>query len=116
MRDDAAFGGTYSHSVSPVVASTRIQRPEQAESVLWIRAEDLDPVSDLELAEHRRAVARTLNQLPPSYARALELKYGDGFSVDDIARVLGVTTIAAQSLLARARGAFKKSWAEQCVT
>ena len=89
---------------------------EQLETVLWIRAEDLDPASGLELAEHRRAVARTLNQLPASYARALELKYGDGFSVDDIARMLGVTTIAAQSLLARARNAFKKSWVEQCAT
>ena len=87
---------------------------EQLETVLWIRAEDLDPASEVELAEHRRAVARALNQLPANYSRALELKYGDGFSVDDIASILGVTTIAAQSLLARARIAFKKSWVEQC--
>ena len=87
---------------------------EQLETVLWIRAEDLDPATELELAEHRRAVARALNQLPASYSRALELKYGDDLSVDDIASILGVTTVAAQSLLARARVAFRKCWVEQC--
>ena len=92
------------------------ENAEQLETVLWIRAEDLDPASELEVAEHRRAVVRTLNQLPANYSRALELKYGDGFSVDDIAKILGLTTIAAQSLLARARVAFKKGWVEQCVT
>ncbi len=89
---------------------------EQLETVLWIRAEELDPASEIELAEHRRAVARTLNQLPANYSRALELKYGDDLSVHDIASILGVTTVAAQSLLARARLAFKKYWVEQCAT
>jgi RNA polymerase sigma-70 factor (ECF subfamily) len=51
--------------------------------------------------------------LPARYARALEWKYGDGFSVDEIARMLGLTTIAAQSLLARARVAFKQSWPQE---
>ena len=89
---------------------------EQAEPVLWIRAEDLDPASQHEQSERRRAVVRALNQLPANYSRALELKYGDGFSVEDIAVMLGVSTIAAQSLLARARTAFKKYWVEQLAT
>ena len=83
---------------------------EQNESVLWIRAEDLDPAMQIELSDLRRAVVRALNRLPANYSRALELKYGDGFSVEDIASMLGLTTIAAQSLLARARTAFKKCW------
>jgi DNA-directed RNA polymerase specialized sigma24 family protein len=41
---------------------------------------------------------------------ALEAKYGDGLSVEEIAAMLGVTTIAAQSLLARAREAFRDLW------
>ena len=89
---------------------------EQIESVLWIRAQDLDPASEREQADHRRAVAATLNQLPANYSRALELKYGEGFSVEDIARTLGITTVAAQSLLARARIAFKSCWMEQATT
>jgi len=40
----------------------------------------------------------------------LEWKYGDGFSVEEIAGMLGLTTIAAQSLLARARKEFKEHW------
>jgi DNA-directed RNA polymerase specialized sigma24 family protein len=41
---------------------------------------------------------------------ALEAKYGDGLSVEEIAALLGVTTTAAQSLLARAREAFRDRW------
>lgn len=84
---------------------------ESDETLLELRAaEDTDPLCALETSSHRSAIAETLNGLPERYARALEWKYGDGFSVDEIARMLGLTTIAAQSLLARARVAFKQSW------
>jgi RNA polymerase sigma-70 factor (ECF subfamily) len=86
---------------------------EAEETLLELRAaEETDPLHMLEKASHRSTVAATLNGLPERYARALEWKYGDGFSVDEIARMLGLTTIAAQSLLARARQAFKQSWPE----
>jgi RNA polymerase sigma-70 factor, ECF subfamily len=71
---------------------------------------DHEPPNELELEAHRGAVAKTLNSLPERYARALEWKYGDGFSVEEIAGMLGLTTIAAQSLLARARREFKDAW------
>jgi RNA polymerase sigma-70 factor (ECF subfamily) len=84
------------------------------ETLLELRAQDdADPVQELELREHRSAVARTLNGLPERYSRALEWKYGDGFSVEEIARMLDVTTIAAQSLLARARLAFRDLWEQR---
>jgi RNA polymerase sigma-70 factor, ECF subfamily len=84
------------------------------ETVLELRApEDQDPLSVLEIASHRSAVAATLNRLPERYARALEWKYGDGFSVEEVAQLLGLTTIAAQSLLARARLAFRQSWSPE---
>jgi DNA-directed RNA polymerase specialized sigma24 family protein len=53
-----------------------------------------------------------LNSLPEHYARALEAKYGDGLSVEDIARQLELTVIGAQSLLARARKAVRERWRE----
>jgi RNA polymerase sigma-70 factor (ECF subfamily) len=71
---------------------------------------DLEPPNELELETHRAAVAKTLNSLPERYARALEWKYGDGFSVEEIAGMLGLTPIAVQSLLARARKEFKDAW------
>lgn len=81
------------------------------DTLLELRApSDYEPPNELELAAHRGAVARTLNDLPERYARVLEWKYGDGFSVEEIARMLGLTTIAAQSLLARARKEFKQHW------
>jgi RNA polymerase sigma-70 factor (ECF subfamily) len=81
------------------------------DTVLELRApSEFEPPNELALDEHRGAIAVTLNGLPERYARALEWKYGDGFSVQQIARMLGLSTVAAQSLLARAREAFKAGW------
>lgn len=71
---------------------------------------DQEPPNELERAAQSRAVMKTLNSMPERYARVLEWKYGDGFSVEEIAAMLSVTPIAAQSLLARARKEFKDLW------
>ena len=52
-----------------------------------------------------------LDHLPGDYGRVLELKYMEGYSVDEIAAQLSTTPIAIQSMLARARGAFRKQYA-----
>jgi RNA polymerase sigma-70 factor, ECF subfamily len=70
----------------------------------------LEPAVRAESAEHRAAVIRVLAALPPAYAQALEAKYADGLSVEEISRLLGLTGIATQSLLARARQAFREKW------
>jgi len=69
-----------------------------------------EPGAQAEAHLLRGAVMRTLTALPERYAIALEAKYGDGLSVEQIARQLGVTATAAQSLLARARDAFREYW------
>ena len=89
------------------------RRPEHEDIDELVESEETDPLYALEMSSHRSVIADTLNALPERYARALEWKYGDGFSVDEIARMLGLTTIAAQSLLARARVAFKQSWPQE---
>lgn len=68
----------------------------------------------LENASDRNLIVQTLGRLPRSYACALEWKYDHGMSVEEIARMLGITAVAAQSLLARARFAFKASWMQRC--
>ena len=73
-------------------------------------AEHQEPVAELDAATRRVAVMRVLGSLPERYARALEAKYGDGLSVEEIAQQLGLTAIATQSLLARAREAFRERW------
>jgi RNA polymerase sigma-70 factor (ECF subfamily) len=66
---------------------------------------------DLEasLDRHRLAtiVQRVLDRLPPHYADALEWKYIDEVPVQEIGIRLGVGTKAAESLLSRARKAFR---------
>lgn len=75
--------------------------------------EESEPHRGLEVVAHRNEVAATLNALPERYALALEWKYGDGFSVEQIAGMLGLTPTAAQSLLARARKEFKDLWLKE---
>lgn len=72
--------------------------------------EQQEPLGEVETYLRREAVMRALASIPEQYAKALEAKYGDDQSVDDIARLLGITPVAAQSLLARAREAFRVQW------
>ena len=51
-----------------------------------------------------------LDRLPARYGEALELKYIEGRSVEEIGDRLGIGQTAAQSLLARARIAFRDGW------
>jgi RNA polymerase sigma-70 factor (ECF subfamily) len=57
--------------------------------------------------EIARLVQVTLDQLPPRYGDALEWKYIHGLSVKEIAELLHVGPKAAESLLSRARQAFR---------
>ena len=69
-----------------------------------------EPVSLLQAAAERAEIMKVLDGLPANYALVLEAKYGDGLSVETIARQLGLTEIAVQSMLARARKAFRRRW------
>ncbi len=53
-------------------------------------------------------VHAALDYLPSRYAKVLELKYLEDLSVEAIAARLGVSVISVQSLLARARQAFRE--------
>lgn len=72
-------------------------------------SEDSKPTTRFEKTEVQRLVQVTLDHLPIKYANALEWKYIEGFSVNEIADKLKVGPLAAQSILARARTAFKEA-------
>lgn len=72
--------------------------------------EEQEPLPELDAAIRNARVLQILAVLPDRYSQILEAKYGDGLSVEDIARRLHLTTIAVQSLLARARDAFRERW------
>ena len=59
-----------------------------------------------------RIVQLTLDYLPDRYGKVLEWKYLEGLSVKEIAARLDTGGLAAQSLLARARTAFREAFAE----
>lgn len=67
------------------------------------------PARQYSQAEVRRMVQGVLDRLPGRYGDALEMKYVEGLSVEEIGVRLGVGTTAAQSLLARARNSFREA-------
>jgi RNA polymerase sigma-70 factor (ECF subfamily) len=69
----------------------------------------------LRRADVVRAVQVTLDALPRRYGDALEWKYVLGLSVEEIADRLGLGPKAAESLLSRARQAFRDGFAAQGV-
>ncbi len=74
-----------------------------------IEVEDgMSPEADSRRAELISLIQLTLDQLPERYARALEMKYIEGFSSREIGALLQMSDEATQSLLARARRAFRE--------
>lgn len=85
-------------------------QPELRAAVESLEAPDeFDVVKSYGRAESARLVRVVLDRLPSGYGDALEWKYIEGESVETIGERLGIGTTAAQSLLARARRAFRES-------
>jgi RNA polymerase sigma-70 factor (ECF subfamily) len=86
-------------------------RPELRATLEAIAAGD---AADPEIAVHRQELSElvqlTLDHLPGRYGDVLEWKYVLGLSVDEIAGRLGVGYKAAESLLTRARAAFREGF------
>ncbi len=68
-----------------------------------------EPFHGYSSEETSQIVRSMLDRLPNRYGDVLEWKYIEGMSVEEIAEALGVGVIAAQSLLARARRAFREA-------
>ena len=71
--------------------------------------EEFDLAISYSREELGRVVRTVLDRLPPRYGDALEWKYVEGRSVEEIGARLGIGSTAAQSLLARAREAFRQA-------
>jgi RNA polymerase sigma-70 factor, ECF subfamily len=69
------------------------------------------PGEVLERAETRDLVHMAVANLPEQYRTALTRKYVDGESLETLAGELGISVDAAKSLLARARRAFRDTFA-----
>lgn len=72
-----------------------------------LRSVDGQPEAEARRTELVTLIQMTLDHLPTHYGDVLELKYVDELSVNEIAAKLGVGQKAAESLLTRARVAFR---------
>lgn len=68
-----------------------------------------EPEKQYTTAQARQNLHEILDRLPSRFGDVLEWKYVEGRSVDEITQLLGTTSVAAQSMLARARTAFRKA-------
>ena len=87
---------------------TRVDR-ELADVFERIEAEPFD-AEVLHREETCELVNMTMSQLPPHYREALEAKYVAGRSVRDLARLSSQSEKAVESLLTRARKAFRATF------
>jgi RNA polymerase sigma-70 factor (ECF subfamily) len=109
----SAYHGRHQRSVqeTPLIEDT----PEIRAALESIGMANVDaPDERLRRQELARLVRVTLDSLPPRYGDALEWKYIQELSVSDIAARLGVGPKAAESLLTRARQAFRDGFAAVC--
>jgi RNA polymerase sigma-70 factor (ECF subfamily) len=72
--------------------------------------ESTDPLLATDRAQLRQAIRVTLDYLPSPYGDILEWKYLRDLSIDAIAQRLGRSPKAAESLLTRAREAFREAF------
>lgn len=72
------------------------------------------PEQELRRKELGDLVRQTLDRLPHHYGNALEWKYVENLSVNEIAERLKLGPKAAESLLMRARTAFRECFAAVC--
>jgi RNA polymerase sigma-70 factor (ECF subfamily) len=92
-------------------ALTLVEDAPEIRSALEALATDAPgPEAALRSAELARLVQVTLDSLPRHYASALEWKYIHGLAVREIGGRLGLGPKAAESLLARAREAFREGF------
>jgi len=84
--------------------------PEVRAALESLGAEALSMESNIQRRELARIVQLVLDRLPGRYGDALEWKYIDGFSVAEIAQRLSLAPKAAESVLTRARTAFRDAF------
>jgi RNA polymerase sigma-70 factor (ECF subfamily) len=77
--------------------------------VFFDQAESEQPDHELARLNLLQLIQSTLDYLPDHYGNILEWKYVEELSVNEIAEQLAIGPKAAESLLTRARNAFKEA-------
>lgn len=90
----------------------RLEREERRRMQLVASESSEGQVEPWQGAERRQAVEAALVRIPVSQRAALVFRYLDGLSVREVAGALGRSESATESLLARARDSFERSYRE----
>lgn len=104
----AAFYRRRSRSVPELTLAE--DSPDAQAALDSLASREGDPEAALQEKELARLVRVILDALPLRYAKALESKYLHSLSVQEIARELDLSEKAAESLLTRARRAFREGF------
>ncbi len=105
-------------NVSLDVTRSRARRPKTDDRTLVdldqdLRSDDEDPCEHLERAAEREEVLKVLASLPENHREALVLREFEGRSHKEIGDALGATPSQAKALIHRAKGSFRRAWAER---
>jgi RNA polymerase sigma-70 factor (ECF subfamily) len=89
-----------------------VEDSEEAQAELESLSADpaLTPEGMVDRHQGQAVVQLILDHLPGDYGQILEWKYMHGYSVEEIAQEMATTPVAIQSMLARARNAFRKQY------
>jgi RNA polymerase sigma-70 factor (ECF subfamily) len=87
----------HSEAIKVKIAESRRMRPANSPSDLAHNNEKLE------------SIRRALSEVPETYREVLVLKYIDGRSQDDIARLLGISTAAVDKRLTRGKDMLRES-------
>ncbi len=98
-------------SQQPITVQLAEDLPEIRAALESLMTAASDPQSEAQRRELSRLVQVTLDQLHPRYGDALEWKYIEGMSVNEIATLMQSTPKAVESVLSRAREAFRDAFA-----
>lgn len=94
----------------PVQARLEDETPALRTALNVLAGQEDGPEDDLQNKEVVRLVHEALDHLPRRYSDALEWKYLEDLPVAEIGERLGVGMKAAESVLSRAREAFRKAF------
>ena len=104
----ARWRDTQPYVTAPLLAEDDPEVRAALESLL--ASESTDPLLAAGRAEVRQSICAALDYLPAPYGDILEWKYVRDMSVADIAQRLGRSVKATESLLTRARDAFRETF------
>jgi RNA polymerase sigma-70 factor (ECF subfamily) len=104
--------GTWLRGIANNVLRNEMRKTGREAFIAWDEAEGAEPAAKTPEHEPAESVAAVLRSLPDDYRAVLTAKYCDGLAVTEIAAVSGRTPKAVESLLTRARDAFRREWSK----